>query len=482
MKTTGKQKNPEYEKAFKALRRIMSRDLQELNFGPLKKFVLETVRAEELFILTDHTLDKIVAGNEDHRTKNVLSICAEYVRKALEKRGDKSADFDRWVKEFAMTDQAVPIIETISGKQDEPTTPQLVGPETSTPTVLGLVQGKQTGGLSISWLSRIELRYSSATSESPTGWPVSLAATLGLDRTSQVTICADCTAQTILKELMRVEMVLKTFDKPDEFPSRTWSIESGWLSESGTNSCIIELSGSDLTNINRDIVQGVVQRHFDQHSPSPSLVLVIPAGAAEPTRRIFEMLTEMTGANLGASVQLLKPAVANFRNVRSSDTNFLGLIHDFDSMKISQEDALAQATTSRLRKLLGWLSGMIDDEHYFGQLTTRDLKLIILSGRLGQGDAKPSPNAIHRSNALVKAATNNSDLLYGLGSLSVEPEIVQTLIHAPIHVRAVAGLLKKDEMSAVPAPWFQRPIDNWRHGRVLNTWVGSANNSRITRT
>jgi hypothetical protein len=450
----------------------MREELQEYTFKTLKPYIMETVD----FSLTPAVLDKIVQGVESDRTKKILVICSEYVRNAFEKRGEKSPRFDAWVNRFAVPEQAAPIPDLIVAEQDQPAAAHPLAPASSTPSAVDGDEGERSGRSAVSWLSRSEPDHLGARYEASTGWPVSLAATVGLDRTSQVAICVGCNARALLEEFLRVEAVLKSVDKAGQFPPRTWSIESGWLAESATEASIIELSDSDLAKTSKDTAEGVVQRHFERHSgnPTSSLVLAIPASAASAAHRVAGVLKGFVGASRGASIELLKPVEPTFygRSLPSADAEFLGLIRDVDAISVTRHEVLAQAHTPRLQNLLRWLSGKTPDENYFGQITSRDLKLVILSGRLGLGYDRPPPNAVHRSTALVRAAPGNPDLLYALGSLPIEPEIVERLINSPIHVRAVAGLITRHEMSAVPAPWFQKPIDAWRHGRGLNARGG----------
>lgn len=470
-----KRKNPKYQEAFKRLREIMRAELQEYNFKNLKDYVNETVREKTLFSLTPDVLDKIVAGQDDYRTEEVLIICSEYLRNALIKRNKKSRQFDNWVKEYASSDDATPTIEIAAGGQKPLTGHEQVAPANGSSFAVNEEESEQSGGSAISWLYRYEQDGSTATSEVLNGWPVSFAAAIGLDRTAQTAICVGCNARTLLNELLRVEAVLKSVDKAGQFTSRTWSVENGWLAESATEASIIDLSASELIKISRDTVEGVVQRHFERHSgnPASSMVLIIPASAASAAQRVANVLSGSVGPEECLSVDLLRsfnPTV-NDRNLRRADADFMGLIFDADAMKDTYQ-VLTRARTPRLQNLLQWLNGETSDENFFGRLTSRDLRLVICSGRLGLGNDRPSPNAIHRSVALIRAAADNQDLLYALGSLPVEPEIVEQLIRSPIHVRAVAGLITKDEMMAVPAPWFQKPIDTWRHGRGLKVRRG----------
>lgn len=450
----------------------MDEDLQENNFNKLNAYVEKIVRDRQLFSLTAPVLDKIVQGVEDNRTRKILVICSEYVQNAFAKRGEKSPRFDAWVNKFAAAEQAAPISELGVAEQSKLATLQPLSPGSGKPSAVGEDEVERPDGSAVSWLSRAEPDQPVTTSEASTGWPVSFAATVGLDRTSQIAICVGCSARALLEELLRVEAVLTSVDVDGRFPARAWSIESGWLAESVTDASIVELSDSDLAKISKDTVEGVVQRHFERHgdNPTSSLVLASPASAAAAAHRVASVLRASAGASHGASVELLKPAapILDGRNLRNADAEFVDLIRDVDAMKGTDQEALARARTPRLQSLLRWLSGKTPDESFFGQLTSRDLKLVILSGRLGLGDARPSPNAIHRSTALVRAAAGNPDLLYAFGSLPIEPEIVERLIHSPSHLRAVAGLITRDEMLAVPAPWFQKPIDTWRHGRGLN--------------
>jgi len=475
-RATSKKKNPRYQEAFRSLRQLMREVLQEGNFKKLIAYIEQAAQGRQVS-LTPAVLDKILQGVEDYRTKEILVICSEYVRSAIKRRGKTSGRFDAWVNKFATPEQATPIPELTLAEKSKPATPQPVASGNGAPSAVGQDEVERPNGSAVSWLLS-ELDQPVAASETSTGWPVSLAATVGLDRTSQITICVGCNVRSLLKELQRVEEVLKSVDKAGRFPPRTWSIESGWLAESATEASVIELSDSDLAKFSKDTVEGVVQRHFERHSSNPtsSLVLASPASAASAARRIASVLRDSVDASRG-SVQLLKRVepTLNGRSLRSADTQYLDLIRGVDAMKATDQEVLAQARTPRLQTLLRWLSGKTSDENFFGQLTPRDLKLVIFSGRLGLGNDRPAPNAIHRSASLLRAAAGNPDLLYALGSLPIEPEIVEAMIHSPVHVRAVAGLITKDEMLAVPAPWFQKPIDTWRHGRGLSVGGGKRN-------
>ena len=474
-KTTSKKKNPKFDEAFQRLREIMRKELQEPTFKALTPYIMKTAKDRQLFPhapLTTENLKKIVQGVQDDRTNDVLIACSEYVRTNLiKKRGKTSARFDAWVNEFAAPEQTSPEPEAAVVEQDAPATPPAA--RASTPAVAA-GEDERADGHVVSWLFRTETDHLGSAPQASTGWPVSLDATVGLDRTAQVAICVGCGADALLRALLRVEAVLKSVDKAGEFPPRAWSIERGWLAESAAEAAIIELSASDLAKISKDTVEGVVQRHFERHSvnPTSSVVLAIPASAASAALRVADVLRGSIGADYCASIDLLTNAASDVdrRRLRNADAAFLDIIRDANAMDSKHQEAIGTVTTERLRDLHNWLSGKTPDEKYFGQLNSRDLKLVMLSGRLGFGSDRPSPNAVHRSTALVKAAAGNCDLLYALGSLPIEPETVEELIHSPIHVRAVAGLVTTDEMLAVPVPWFRKPISTWRHGRGLSVW------------
>lgn len=467
-KEKGKKKNPKYEEAFSRLRLILREELLEYTFQALRKYVLKSYDDRNPFALSESVLDKILAGNDDARTPEVLTICAEYVRSALTRRSRESLRFDTWAMEFAPPGSSVADLKLPEIEGNGPAIEQA----NVAHTVADNGDARHDNSGAVSWLLRSRHDESVNQVSSSLVWPVSLAASVGLDRTSQVLICVGCSASALLNELMRVEEALKSVDVIGRFPQRAWSIGSGWLAEAATPGIIIDLSDTDLATISKDTIEGVVQRHFEHHrgEPAPSLVLASPAAAAAPARLVADALRSSRKTVAIASVDFLRPVshIAAPKNLRSADIQFLDLVRDIDSMRATPQEALARAQTRRLQNLVTWLGGEISDDTYFQGLTARDLKIVVLSGRLGLGDTTPTPNAVRRSTALIREAASNSDLLYALGSLPIVPEIIDELMRARVDVRAVAGLITRDEMLAVPVPWFRKPVESWRHGRGLH--------------
>lgn len=331
---------------------------------------------------------------------------------------------------------------------------------------LSELMGKGSFTSEVYWLRRCQTGHMG-----PIGWPTSLAASVGLDRSSQITVCIGCSAHALHLELMRVEDVLNSLDEANRFPSRNWTRASGWFSKTKSDSAIIELTVSDFATLSRDTVEGVVQRHFELNgeAPAPALVIAVPHHAELLAYKVVNILRSISTLEGKILIDVLTSKIDKTftSELREFDGEFISLINEFNSASLSRQLRPKFINNERFENLNRWLSGTISDKCYFSKLGIRDTRLILESGQLGFGASGLTHNAIRRSSALVESAANNHDLLFAIGSLPVERDIVQILINSPVHVRAVAGLIARKEMQAMPVEWFGKPIEAWRHGRIL---------------
>jgi hypothetical protein len=332
----------------------------------------------------------------------------------------------------------------------------------------------------VPWLYRPEAFASSDKPDParPLGpvWPVSWSATVGLDRSPQVTICSGVGGAALLADLKRVEAVLASKDTADRFARRAWSLATGFLEESDTEAVVKQIQPNELRRISKDVLVGVVQRHFERHGGSlgASIVLALPSeevGSAGEVAEILERGSIQVDYGVGIDVLERPTGVWDGEGMRSLDASLFRIICDFDKAGTldRSEELLNGTKTIRSQRLIGWLRGEISDDEYLSAVHVRDLRIAVLAGRFGKSGHRPTPNAIRRSLALVRAASVNPSLLFALGSLSTEPALVALLLDAPVVVRAVAGLVTPAESSAKPTPWFRSPVDSWRHRRALKS-------------
>jgi hypothetical protein len=475
--------------AFGIVKIYVQHHLFEPDCAKLKQWLLDKKK-----IGTSPTsLDQAFNGRRGALRPKILELCAEYIDAGLSERGARDLTLEDLLREILAPLNGAAAIPVQSGIEEDL-------PAVETEIVSASVEARpakhgrrddqdvHSARSGIPWLRRADplTDYGGSAPPFMSAWPVSWPATVGLDRGRQITIAAAGEVQVLLDELRRVEALLADKDATGRFPRRTWSLHSGWYAESETAGMVVELT-SDLERRSKDVIEGVVQRHFERHdgSPAASLVLIFPLDGIATACRVAATLSKGNIETVcDATIDLL---VNDHRSwtvdgVRSAEAEIFRVITEFEHLEPASafRETLSGAASPRSRRLLEWLEGRISDVDYLSTISTRDLRMAVLAGRFGKSGARPTPNAVRRSTALIEAARGNSSLFHAFGSLPVEAGIVDRLVSAPTLVRAVAGLVTFDEARAVPLPWFNQPVDTWRHGRLLRPggrqrkWVQAA--------
>jgi hypothetical protein len=303
-------------------------------------------------------------------------------------------------------------------------------------------------------------------------WPVSVGATVGLDRSRQITVCVGVDPQQLLDELIRVEKTLQMRDRTNTFGRRDWMGSDGLRIGYHGDSVVRHFTTADLKSLRTDLLEGIVESHFVRRDDSvgKSLVLVFPLGADATARHISNALKGSPVIKDAVSVELLGRE-AGLEPKSAPDAEWHRLMIDFETLENTPSIPEALVRTPRKRLLADWLLGKVEDEDFFSKSDVRDVRLALLAGRFGRSGEYPPPNAIRRTVALARSASVNPKLLFVFGSLPVTPEFIDVLVAAPPEQRAVAGLISIAEMSHQVPPWFHSPIVHWRHGRLLNVVV-----------
>lgn len=303
-------------------------------------------------------------------------------------------------------------------------------------------------------------------------WPVSVGATVGLDRSRQITLCVGVDAQLLLDELVRVENTLEQVDAARKFGRRQWT-RVDRLALGNSNSVVMDFTQMDLDRLSADRLLGIVEEYFaaKDSEVGRSMVLVFKSTGREKAREISRTLNAMrVDCRPALSVEELIVDVSNSPLLTSRrDANWFRLIKEVVEGVPQYPAELVDG--KRGTDFANWLSGTLADQDFFAECDVRDISLALLAGRFGRNGEYQVRNASQRTLALARSAYANRALLALFGSLPITRDLIDLLVVSPQIQRYVAGLVSIEEMGCRIKPWFNEPVQYWRLGRPLTFYV-----------